>query len=65
MQQDRSFAPVSLLLPLKVFLIYQFLEQPQLGEDIDGKVDSATGTTLTVSFQQWNQLMPGGLPPSQ
>ena len=40
-------------------------ELPELRADIDGKVDSATGTTLTVSFLKWTQQDTGGLPPEQ
>ena len=41
------------------------VELPELRADIDGKVDSATGTTVTVSFLKWTQQDTGGLPPEQ
>ncbi|XP_067942992.1 receptor-type tyrosine-protein phosphatase T-like [Watersipora subatra] len=39
-------------------------ELPQLNSDIDTKIDNLTSSSFTVSILQWNQTMPGGLPPT-
>ena len=41
------------------------VELPELRENIDGKVDAVTDTTLTVSFPKWSQLDVGGVPPTE
>ena len=49
---------------LKV-LLFIIIEATELVEDIDGRSDSKSYTTITVSFNQWNQLMPGVVPPTE
>ena len=46
-------------------LLFIIIEATELVEDIDGKSDSRSSTTITVSFNQWNQSMPGTVPPTE
>ena len=41
------------------------LELPELRDNIDGRVDVVTYTTLIVSFLKWSQLDVGGAPPTE
>ena len=49
---------------LFIIIIFIFIEATELVEDIDGRSDFKNSTAITVSFNQWNQLMPGVVPPT-
>ena len=41
------------------------LEATQLKEDLDWKIENVSYTTLTSSFQQWNETMLGYAAPER
>ena len=46
-------------------MLFIIIEATELVEDIVGRSDFKNYTTITVSFNQWNQSMPGVVPPTE
>ena len=40
-------------------------EPPELTNDVAGRSDFRNSTTIAVSFNQWNLLMTGAVPPTE
>ena len=54
-----------LLIITMFFTVTVYIEQPQLSNGTDFRVEATTATTITVSFIKWDQTMIGGLAPDE
>ena len=58
---------IRFFIPLWIKYAYAIvcIEQPQLSNDTDLKVETTTATTINVSFMKWDQKMIGGQAPDK
>ncbi|XP_067947071.1 receptor-type tyrosine-protein phosphatase delta-like [Watersipora subatra] len=63
-RQFSIFSTAYTLIQLRQVEVYGH-EISQLSGDIDVQLSEVTANSITISFQQWNQSMIGGLPPTE